>query len=184
MRIIDWFKRKTAAPEPPATGVPAPAWHPEFAPTIDEVVDRMRYYTDGSKDIAVFNYGTCVVLPDGLTEPAARSKASEVLSAVFNFHPDMYPTPMDDGNILVQYNHPAFNVVLSKLAKTNMDQIRQKYLSALAPSEVILTPGGPNQFDEVGMMALYGRCFMFMDAQDPRIVRIVRHQHGGNEVAK
>lgn len=42
------------------------------------------------------------------------------------------------------------------------------------PDEVLITPLGPNVFDDFGKMALFGRCFMFMDAQDPKVVRIER----------
>jgi hypothetical protein len=37
-----------------------------------------------------------------------------------------------------------------------------------------MTPLGSNVFDEFGKKALFGRCFMFMDAQEPRVVRIAR----------
>ncbi len=37
-----------------------------------------------------------------------------------------------------------------------------------------LQPLGPNKFDEFGKKALFGRCFMFMDAQEPKVVRVVR----------
>ena len=47
-------------------------------------------------------------------------------------------------------------------------------LLALAASEGLITPLGPNVFDEFGKKALFGRCFMFMDALRPVVARIVR----------
>ncbi|AGH86296.1 hypothetical protein F504_3784 (plasmid) [Ralstonia pseudosolanacearum FQY_4] len=38
-----------------------------------------------------------------------------------------------------------------------------------------MTPQGSNIFDAFGKKALFGRCFMFMDAQAPVVVRIVRN---------
>ena len=135
----------------------------------------MLYYTDRKRDLALFANGTCVVLPDGLSDEQAGAYAKDVLSKIFNYHPDMNPTPMDDGNILVQYNHPAVNVVLSDFAAEHWLEIDRNHQRALATSEVLITPLGQNVFDEFGKKALFGRCFMFMDAQQPVITKIVRH---------
>ncbi len=86
----------------------------------------------------------------------------------------MNPTQMDDGNVLVRYNHPAANVVLRDFATAHWAEIDANHLRALTPDEVLITPLGPNKFDDFGKMALFGRCFMFMDAQSPAVVRLVR----------
>jgi len=82
---------------------------------------------------------------------------------------------MDDGNILVRYNHPAVNVVLSAIAKAHWQEIESRHLDGLTPREVLMTPLGPNKFDDFGKQALLGRAYMFMDAQSPEIARLVRH---------
>jgi hypothetical protein len=51
-------------------------------------------------------------------------------------------------------------------------------MRALVPGEVLLTPQGANVFDDVGKQALFGRCYLFMDARAPRIARIVRFGQG------
>ena len=89
---------------------PAPDWKPEFSPPIAELVERVQYYTDGKKDIAVFRHGTCVLLDDSLSDDDATAMALQMLSEIFNYHPDMNPVTMDDGNIVVQYNHPALTL--------------------------------------------------------------------------
>lgn len=133
------------------------------------------HYTDGRRDLAVFENGTCVVLPDGLNDGEAEAFAKEVLSKIFNYHPDMNPMPMKDGNILVQYNHPAVNVVLSDIATEHWSEIDKNHQRALATSEVLMTPLGQNVFDEFGKKALFGRCFMFMDALRPVVTKVVRY---------
>jgi hypothetical protein len=138
-------------------------------------VERMLHYTDGKRDLAVFQNGTCVVLPAGLNDAEAEAFAKESLSKIFNYHPDMNPMPMKDGNILVRYNHPAVNVVLNDLAMEHWSEIDKNHQRALATSEVLMTPLGQNVFDEFGKKALFGRCFMFMDAQQPIVTKIVRH---------
>ena len=86
----------------------------------------------------------------------------------------MNPSTMDDGNIAIQYNHPAINVVLRDFAELHWVEIDRNHQGALATSEVLITPQGPNKFDDFGKKALFGRCFMFMDAQAPEVIRIVR----------
>jgi hypothetical protein len=165
--VIDLFKRKPKLP-------PVPDWKPSIQQPIDRIIERVCFYTDQKRDLAVFEHGTCVILPDGLEHPQAISYATDILSKIFHYHPDMNPTPMKDGNILVRYNHPAVNVVLNDVAVEHWSQIDGNHQRALATSEVLITPLGKNVFDEFGKKALFGRCFMFMDAQRPVVIRVVR----------
>jgi hypothetical protein len=145
-----------------------------MAQPIDQVIDRVSYYTDRRRDFVVFAHGTCVIVSSGLSEEDATAEAHDVLAKILKFHPDMNPRPMDDGNIMVQYNHPAINVVIDAVAMSRWAEIEANHQGALAGEEVLLTPLGPNKFDTFGMKALFGRCFMFMDAQDPRVIQVVR----------
>lgn len=153
---------------------PVPDWEPRIVMPIDQVIDKFRYYTDGKKDFVVLRHGTCVLIPDGLTDKEASQEATAVLSKIFNYHPDMKPLNMDDGNILVQYNHPAYNIVLADVVQSNWEQIHAEHQRALTISEVLMTPLGPNKFDDFGVKALFGRCYFFMDAKQPKVIHIVR----------
>ncbi len=172
------FKKKNPPAQPPVPQTqfpPVPKWRPSIEQPIDAIVERVVYYTSGGSDLAVFRHGTCVVLPqNGLDEARAIGAAKEVLDKILQFHPDMTRLAMDDGNVAIQYNHPAINVVLSDFAEQHWAEIERHHQEALATSEVILTPLGPNKFDDLGKKALFGRCFMFMDAQVPEVVRVVR----------
>jgi hypothetical protein len=159
----------TAAPSPPV-----PAWRPSFAQPRDRVIERIRYYSDGRRDFAVFRHGTCVVLDPGLPDVDARAASLGALSGILKAHPDMTPTPMDDGNLLVRYNHPAANVVLRDVAEAHWDEIERRHLDGLVEAEVLITPLGPNRFDAFGKQALLGRAYMFMDALAPEIVAVER----------
>jgi hypothetical protein len=163
---------------------PVPSWKPEFMPSIEEQLERMAFYTNQEKDLVVFQFGTIVLLEDGLNDEDASKYARETLYKIYNYHPDMNPVNMKDGNILVQYNHPAFNVVLREFAEKHMSEIEANHLKALATDEVLITPSGANVFDQFGMLALYGRTFMFMDAQDPKIVKIHRKKLTSHSKAK
>lgn len=172
--MFGFFKKKTPSNEPPPRFPPVPDWRPSIAQPLDRIIERVRHYTDGKRDFAVFTHGTAVLLPDGLTDAQAESHAREALHKVFHAHPDMNPINMKDGNVLVGYNHGALNVVLREVTAAHWQEIVEQHQRAIATHEVLLTPLGPNKFDELGMKGLFGRCFMFMDAQGPQVVRVER----------
>ena len=153
---------------------PVPVWQPDIKIPLEKIIERFRYYTDHKKDFVVLKHGTCVLVSDGLTEEQAKKEALETVSKIFNYHPDMNPKSMDDGNILISYNHPAYTVVLEEVTKQHMDSIRTNHLKALARDEVLITPAGPNKFDDFGMKALFGRCYFFMDAKKAEVFSVVR----------
>ena len=168
------FRKKEPRQEPPKRFPPVPDWRPAITQPLDQIIDRLSLYTNGQRDIAALTHGTCVLLPDVLSDADAEKFSCEVLSKIFNYHPDMNPMPMKDGNVLVQYNHPAVNLVLSSVAAEYWVEINNNHQQALATDEVLVTPLGSNVFDDFGKKALFGRCFMFMDAQDPCVIRIAR----------
>jgi hypothetical protein len=153
---------------------PVPAWQPDIEMPLNKIIERFQHYTDNKGDFVVLKHGTCVLVPDGLTAEQAKKEALETVSKIFNHHPDMNPKSMDDGNILIFYNHPAYTVVLDEVTKQHMDAIRTNHLKALARAEVLMTPAGPNKFDDFGMKALFGRCYFFMDAKKPEVTQIIR----------
>lgn len=169
------FKKKQAPPEASGQFPPVPDWQPEIAQPLERIVERFRFYSNGSRDFAVFGHGTVVILPDGLGDAEAEKHAKQALHNVFHAHPDMHPRYMKDGNILVQYKHDVASLVLSDIADEHWAEIDQRHQGALATSEVLITPLGHNKFDDFGKKALFGRCYMFMDAQSPNVVRVVRH---------
>tara|TARA_Y100000815_G_scaffold68665_1_gene57720 strand:+ start:323 stop:916 length:594 start_codon:yes stop_codon:yes gene_type:complete len=159
---------------------PVPSWQPAFSAPVELQLERMVFYTDDTRDLVQYKNGTVVVINKGLDDNEAKLFANEVLSKIYNYHPDMNPLNMKDGNILVRYNHPAFNVVLTEFTSKYIDTIRNKYRDALATHEVIITGLGTNVFDDFGKQALDGRTFMFMDAQNPEVVAIYRSGKSNN----
>ena len=153
---------------------PLPKWNPAIVMPMDKVIDRFAYYTDGNKDFVVFSHGTCVIVPDGLSDEDAKRDASDTLDKILNYHPDMNPLNMDDGNILIQYNHPACNIVLSEVVSNNWEEIKERHQDALTRDEVLITPLGANKFDDFGIKALFGRCYFFMDATNPVTKAVIR----------
>lgn len=171
-------KKKQLEAEQPIQLPPVPDWKPHIAPSIDRIIERIRLYTNGARDFAVFENGTIAILPEGLGDEDARTHAMKALHDVFHAHPDMNPLSMKDGNILIQYNHDVANLVLSDVAEKHWAQIDENHQRALATYEVLITSLGQNAFDDFGKKALFGRCFMFMDAQSPKVIHLVRHEFG------
>jgi hypothetical protein len=90
------------------------------------------------RDFTILENGTCLLLKDGLSDDEAMSLSLKALSNIFNFHPDMNPSPMDDVNILVRYNRSAANVVLHAIAEAHWPEIEARHLDGLT------TSGGPD----------------------------------------
>jgi hypothetical protein len=173
--VFRWLKKKVAPRAAKAAPLPPlPGWRPDIVQPLERVIERLRFYSEGKRDLAFFAHGTVVLLPDGLDEAAAQAFAREALLAIFHRHRDMDPEQMKDGNILVRYGERVANLVLGDIAALHRDAIDANHLRALAPGEVLLTAQGANIFDDFGKRALFGRCYLFMDGQAPEIVRIVR----------
>ncbi|MBT8476759.1 MAG: hypothetical protein KJO78_14955 [Alphaproteobacteria bacterium] len=153
---------------------PVPTWRPTFRPDIDQIAERFRFYSNNTLDFVIFRNSTCCVVPQGLVEDDAITAAADVLTLIISFHPDMNPRRMDDGHILITYNHPAYNIIAPEFAWAHQDEIDARHLDGLTPGEVLVTPLGPNVFDEVGKLALLGRCYMFLDALGPEVAMIGR----------
>jgi hypothetical protein len=168
--MLDFFRKK----KPPKRFPPVPDWRPAIVQPLSRIIERMHFYLGKERDFAVFGHGTCVVVESGLSDEDAIAAAKVTLDQIFRYHPDMNPQRMEDGNILVTYNHPAFNVVLADIVAANWHEIDRRHQQALATDEVLMTPRGPNIFDDFGKKALFGRCYMFMDADAPNVVQMER----------
>ena len=60
---------------------------------------------------------------------------------------------MDDGNILVRYNQPAGNIVISDFADQHIAAINEVHPDGQAREKVPITPKGRNEFGEFGINA-------------------------------
>ena len=152
---------------------PKPRWKPSIPVDVPRIVRTFAYYTDRKKAFAVFKHGTCVLLPDPGTN--AEGDAKGILDKVYRYHADFNPRTMDDGNVLISYSQPAFSVVFKDEFDSHRKYIEQHHLDGVVRAEVLLNAKGePNRFDERGMIGLFGRARMFLDAQDPEILQIWR----------
>ena len=62
------FKKSKQEPRTLKRFPPVPVWRPEERQSMDRLIDRMKYYTNDKKDFAVFEHGSMVILPDGLSD--------------------------------------------------------------------------------------------------------------------
>ena len=83
---------------------------------------------------------------------------------------------MDDGNYTVSFSRPnCFAVVTRAEFEKNKNYIVKNHLDGIVKDEVLLNAEKkPNVFDERGMIGLFGRARMFMDAENPTVVKIIK----------
>jgi hypothetical protein len=163
--------QKVGTGKPPEDFPPKPKWKPTISVDLERTIQTFVYYTDKKKGFAIFRNGTCVLIPD--TDANPENAAKEILNKVYMYHPDFNPQAMDDGNFLVKYSQPAYSIVFKDEYEKNRGYIDQNHLDGLTRDEVLLNAKGEaNKFDDSGKIGLFARSRMFLDAQDPVVVKI------------
>lgn len=162
---------KLGSAKTPEDFPPKPKWKPNLPVDIERTIQTFAYYSDKKRTFAVFQNGTCVLIPDGSSN--LESAAKEILNKVYNYHPDFNPQAMDDGNFMVSYSQPAYSVVFKDEFEKNRDYIEQNYSDGWVRDEVLLNENGKSdKFDDRFKIGLFARSRMFLDAQSPVVVKI------------
>lgn len=149
---------------------PIPQWRPNTPIGHDRILETAQYYTNGKLQLGLFKYGTVIFF----STPAANIKdeAKMCLEKIYNFHPDFKPLTMDDGNYLVEYSQPAFTIVYKDELENYWAYIEKNHQQGICTDGVLINSKGQhNVFDRIGKICLFGRAKMFMDAQNPEIVK-------------
>jgi len=137
---------------------------------IDRIVKTAAFYTGNKLQLAVFKFGTVVLLTNRTENIDASAK--DILNQIYHSHPDFKPRLMDDGNYLVEYRLPAFTIVFKDKLEANRAYIDKNYMQGICTAEVLINKqGAQNVFDDTGKTCLFGRAQMFMDAQEPLVVK-------------
>ena len=168
------FKNKKKSDFPPV-----PKWKPNLPNDIEAIFEKAKYYTGSKLQFAIFQYGTVVFFVDKVDNIEEGAKAS--LNKIYNFHPDFKPLIMDDGNYLIEFSQPAFTIVFKGEIEKHWNYIDLNHKDGVCTSEVLLNQEGQaNVFDNVGKICLFGRAKMFMDAQDPKVIKSFNPDTLGN----
>ena len=150
---------------------PKPKWKPGLPVDIDLIYEKAKYYTGEKLQFAIFKNGTVVYFSNIVKNIDGSAKAT--LDKIYKFHPDFNPMPMDDGNYLIKYSQPAFTIVFANEIEHHWDYIDRNHQDGICRDEVLINAQGQhNVFDTVGKICLFGRAYMFMDAQAPKVARI------------
>lgn len=158
------FKKNTVTKDFP----PKPKWKPNTPVDINLIMKSVKYYTDERIQIAIMKYGTVILFPDRVEN--IKTEAKNTLEKIYNSHPDFNPKTMDDGNYLIEYNHPAFTIVFKSEIDNHWSYIEENHLDGVCRDEVLINNNGErNVFNKIGKICLYGRSKMFMDAQEPEV---------------
>jgi len=136
---------------------PVPKWRPNTPNDTDRIINCAKYYTGSKLQIAVFKFGTVVLLPSRVESIEITTK--DVLNKIYNAHPDFRPKIMDDGNYLIEYHQPAFNIVFIDEIDNNWNYIDKNHLDG------VCTEGGQDmsfrQSKDVYGCARPGNCKNF-----------------------
>jgi len=164
--LSNLFKGK---PEEKKRFPPIPKWRPNTPVDYEKIVDRAKYYTGAKLQLAVFENGTVAFFSAPVSNIEEEAKIS--LNNIYNSHPDVKPSTMDDGNYLIEYSYPAFTIVFKNDLDNFWDYIEENHMQGICTDEVLINGNGEhNVFDRMGKICLFGRSKMFMDAQEPKIV--------------
>ena len=149
---------------------PIPQWRPDTPIDFDLILKTARYYTGDKLQLGIFKYGTVAFFSTRIDNIEEESKIC--LDKIYNFHPDFKPLTMDDGNYLIEYSQPAFTIVFKQELDNHWDYIEKNHQQGVCTDEVLIDrKGRRNVFDSIGKICLFGRAKMFMDAQDPQIIK-------------
>ncbi|RAJ87427.1 hypothetical protein CLV59_101177 [Chitinophaga dinghuensis] len=150
---------------------PVPEWKPDLPVDIDQILEKVKYYTDEKIQFAIFKNGTVTYFGEEVEN--IRESAVAILEQIFNYHPDFAPRFMDDRNIIIEYSQPAFTLVFEEEINQHWDYIEANHQKGICKDEVLVDDQGrQNVFDRIGKICLFGRAQMFMDAQAPEVVKI------------
>jgi len=149
---------------------PIPTWRPNTPIDHDRIIDTAKYYTGRKLQLGVFENGTVTFFSVRVNNIEEEAKIA--LNKIYNSHPDVKPLTMDDGNYLIEYIQPAFTIVFKDELESFWSYIEGNYMQGICTNEVLINSKGEhNVFDRMGKICLFGRSKMFMDAQEPKIVR-------------
>lgn len=150
---------------------PIPTWRPNTPVDIEHILSTAKHYTGNKLQLAVFKYGTVALMVKRVEDIELEAKSA--LHKIYYAHPDFKPVTMDDGNYLIEYTQPAFNIVFKQELEQYWTYIDAHHIEGVCNEEILIDGGGrQNVFTDLGKISLYGRAKMFMDAQDPQIVKI------------
>lgn len=150
---------------------PIPTWRPNTPVNVENILSAAKHYTGSKLQLAVFKYGTVVLIVNRVENTEIEAKS--VLHKIYYAHPDFKPVTMDDGNYLIEYVQPAFNIVFKDELEKYWFYIDAHHLEGVCNDEILIDGDGrKNVFTDLGKICLYGRAKMFMDAQNPQVVKI------------
>lgn len=137
---------------------PAPARKPAFAVAGERLAGRISCCIDGRMSFARL----CGSLADMQVRADWPDKGSRG-------HAGMNPLSVDDNTRAMQNCRPSWNVALSGFAVRHWVEIDTWHQDVQA-DEALMAPLGGNVFDDCGRKERFGRCFMFMDEFEPRVM--------------
>ncbi|RCS43994.1 hypothetical protein DTL42_18600 [Bremerella cremea] len=101
--------------------IPKPSWEPNTVEDVNEILERMKAYTNESRAFVVYSCGTTVFSDSAsqLDEEAFH----ETLKAVVMQPPDFKVMSMENGNLMVRFAGPVCGLVLGSFYQDHQEDI-------------------------------------------------------------
>jgi hypothetical protein len=153
----------------------------EYSIDIEKTAKTLDYYLNGKSSFIILKYGTLIGIYDHQNPIDAQRIVAERFQSLFQKDVGFNPFPMDDSNWLVEYLHPnqpnhkynVVSIIFHEEVLRYKQEIDHSYLNYIAGDELFLDKDGqPKPFDERGKVGLFARARLFMDARDPKIIKI------------
>ncbi|MEZ6072113.1 MAG: hypothetical protein R3C10_18110 [Pirellulales bacterium] len=142
--------------------LPKPSWEPDIVEDVNEILERMKSYTNGSRAFVVYSHGT-TVFSDSASQHSDEV-FHETLEAVVMRPPDFKVMPMEDGNLMVRFSGPVCGLVLGKFYLDHQEDIVANVTSGgLLDGEAILSPQHLTIPESHYYAGLYGRAKLYCD---------------------
>jgi len=145
--------------------------------TPDELLDRMRYYTDNKAAVVVYEHGTCVAghLREGVTRPFVE--IAETIVKRFDVEKEGAGSPlgdfnllnMDDGNTVITFTETWY---FCCTVRSGVEMLKEPIVERYKTSESFLTE---RRGSDVLLDALHGlsaREARTKDARERKVVRL------------
>lgn len=144
---------------------PRPKWKPRAVESPADILSRATAYTDYSRALVVYRWGTIVCSDSHLQRTDADYL--DALTSVVHSAPDFDTILMNDNNYAVLFRTSATGIVLRDFFTDHFQEIRTNCLEGgRIEGEVLFAASDDRDNQETLIAGLYARAKLYCDAED------------------
>ena len=143
----------------------------ESIPSIDTVVNKMKFYTDSKFDFILLKNATCLFFKDMDNLDGKIAETMEFAKKLRDFSVDI----MSEGDYIVDFGGPVDVFVGKEEFASNKSEILKRVEELKYPGEAFISEDEKGLEQERMLVGLYARSKMLMDANNPQIAKVVKN---------